>query len=100
MVVNPRHQETPLLGGGSATRLDPLFTSGLIDQLTRKRLEFVVGELTAQLSANRGVTHGANHIGDVELWCVAARIAGHRLGIPVRTGVSRDGAKVWASEGP
>jgi SAM-dependent methyltransferase len=30
----------------------------------------------------------------------AARIAGRRLGVQVRTGVARDGSKVWASEGP
>ena len=45
------------------------------------------------------VTYGADYIEDLELWRQAARIAGRRFGSQVRTGVSRDGTKVWASEG-
>jgi hypothetical protein len=71
-----------------------------VDQLAQKRLELLVDELTQKFKDNRGVTHGTDSISDIELWHKAARIAGQRLGIRVRTGVSRDAAKVWASEGP
>ncbi len=39
-----------------------------VDELARRRLEVLVGELTEQLKANRGVTYGTNDVGDVELW--------------------------------
>ena len=72
----------------------------MTDELADRRLEFLVLELMSQLQGESAVKHGADHVGDVELWRRAARIAGHRLGIPVRTGVSPDGTEVWASEGP
>jgi hypothetical protein len=71
-----------------------------VDELADRRLELLFEELTTQLRFNHGVKHGTDYVGDVELWRKAARIAGRRLGIPVRTGVSRDGTEVWASEGP
>ena len=70
------------------------------DELADRRLEILVQELVNQLRTDRGVKHGVDHVGDVDLWRKAARIAGRRLGIPVRTGVSRDGTEAWASEGP
>ncbi len=71
-----------------------------VDELADRRLELLVQELMTQFRFNRGVKHGTEHVGDVELWRKAARIAGKRLGIPVRTGLSSDGTEVWASEGP
>jgi hypothetical protein len=72
----------------------------LTNELEQRRLERLVPQLEYELRTYRSVTHGADQIGNVELWRKAARIAGRRLGIPVRTGVSPDGTKVWASEGP
>ncbi len=74
--------------------------ASLSDELARRRLEHLVEQLTQQLLVRRGVTHGTDYVEDIELWRKAARIAGRRLGMQVRTGVSRDGSKVWASEGP
>jgi hypothetical protein len=70
------------------------------DELAKRRLEILVQELTIQLRDMRSVKHGTDYVGDVDLWRKAARIAGRRLGIPVRTGVSHDGTEVWVSEGP
>jgi hypothetical protein len=72
----------------------------LTDELERRRLERLVPQLMDELQTYRSVTHGTDHVGDVDLWRKAARAAGRRLGMQVRTGVSRDGMKVWASEGP
>jgi len=74
--------------------------SRTVDELERRRVERLVPQIMDELQAYRSVTHGTEHVKDVELWRKAARIAGRRLGIQVRTGVSRDGRKVWASEGP
>jgi hypothetical protein len=71
-----------------------------IDELADRRLRLLVEELMVQLTDHRSVKHGTDYVEDVELWRKAARIAGRRMGIPVRTGVSADGTEVWASEGP
>ena len=72
----------------------------LTDELEQRQLERLVPQIEYELRTYRSVTHGADQIDDVDLWRKAARTAGRRLGIPVRTGVSSDGTKVWASEGP
>jgi hypothetical protein len=71
-----------------------------VDQLEQRRLERMVRDLMVDLKVHQTAVHGTDYIEDVKLWRKAARMAGRRLGIPVRTGVSRDGTKVWASEGP
>jgi hypothetical protein len=63
-------------------------------------MERLVKELMRDLRVHRSVTYSTASIEDVEFWRKAARIAGRRFGICVRTGVARDGSKVWASEGP
>ena len=70
------------------------------DELERRRLDRLVEQLTRQLGIHRSLTLDVNYVEDVDLWRKAARLAGRRLGIPVRTGVSRDGTRVSASEGP
>lgn len=72
----------------------------LTDQLDHRRRERLARELTRRLRKHRSITMSADSIDDIDLWRGAARVAGRRLGIPIRTGVSRDGQKVWASEGP
>jgi hypothetical protein len=72
----------------------------MTDELADRRLEILVRELENQLRTDHGVKHGVDYVADVDLWRKAARIAGRRLGIPVRTGISHDGTEVWASEGP
>lgn len=71
-----------------------------VDEFTDRRLEILIQDLMKQLRVSRGVKQDSNLVGDVDSWRKAARIAGRRLRIPVRTGVSRDGTEVWASEGP
>ncbi len=71
-----------------------------VDELERQRTERLVLVLMEHLQRDRGVNVAVELIDDIDRWRRAARIAGHRLGIPVRTGVSRDGSTVWVSEGP
>lgn len=70
------------------------------DELAARRRERLVTQLERDLRILRSLTYGTDDIEDVDEWRTAARIAGRRLGVPIRTGVSRDGTKVWASEGP
>jgi hypothetical protein len=70
------------------------------DELARRRFDRQVSKLQDQLKTLQTVVYGTDQIEDIDEWRKAARAAGRRLGIPVRTGVSRDGTKVWASEGP
>jgi len=70
------------------------------DEHAGRRMEILVCELLDQFQNGHGVKHGVDYVGDVECWRKAARIAGRRLAIPVRTGLSRDGIEVRASEGP
>jgi len=72
----------------------------LVDELARRRLEHLVLQLMQELASRQSLTYGTDDIENVEEWRTAARIAGRRLGSPVSTGVSKDGTKVWASEGP
>ena len=70
------------------------------DELAERRFKLFVRDMTQQLKTLRTVVYGTDQIEDVDQWREAARAAGRRLRMPVRTGVSRDGTKVWASEGP
>ena len=70
------------------------------DELADRRHQAHVRELLQELKLGRTIVMDTAQVKDVEAWRSAARTAGRRLGIPVRTGISRDGMKVWASEGP
>ncbi len=71
-----------------------------VADLQRRRRERLIEQLQQELRVRRGLTLSTDSVEDVREWRSAARAAGRRLGIPVRTGVSSDGSKVWASEGP
>jgi hypothetical protein len=75
--------------------LSPQVRRMTADELERWHLEHLVKQLTEGLRTHRSLTYSTDYVEDVELWRRAARVAGRRLGIPVRTGVSRDGTKVW-----
>ena len=63
----------------------------------REQLEVLAKEIADQLVGGHGsVVRWTASIADVELWRKAARRAGRILSVPVRTGVSDDGDKVWA----
>ena len=69
--------------------------------IERVRVERLANEIAGQLRSNaNSVTRLTINVPDVDQWRRAARKAGSQLGIPIRTGVSRDGHKVWAVEGP
>jgi hypothetical protein len=70
------------------------------DELERRRLDRLADQIGTELQVRRSIVCSSEHVDDIDRWRRAARTAGRRLGIPVRTGVSRDGTKVWASEGP
>jgi hypothetical protein len=70
------------------------------DELARRRYDRQVSKLEHQLKTLQTVVYGTEQVEDVDEWRKAARAAGRRLGISVRTGVSPDRTKVWASEGP
>ena len=72
----------------------------LTDELGRRRLDRLVRRLERELRNRRSFTCSADRLEDVQQWRRAARVAGRRMGISVRTGISRDGTKVWVSEGP
>ena len=74
---------------------------GRIVSIERVRINRLAREIASQLRSNsNSVVRGTANVGDVDEWRRAARKAGRQLGIQIRTGVSRDGDKVWASEGP
>jgi hypothetical protein len=87
-------------GGFVITLSSNGFETMTTDEIARHRLELRVREIAEQLSLYQSVTFSTGYVEDVEEWRKAARIAGRRLKIQVRTGVSPDGEKVWASEGP
>jgi hypothetical protein len=69
--------------------------------LERARLERVAREIANQLQTGGGsVCRLTVDIDDIDRWRRGARRAGRILGMSVRTGVSCDGQKVWAAEGP
>jgi hypothetical protein len=73
---------------------------GRIVSLERVRVARLTDEIASQLAANSNSVTRLTASMNVDEWRRAARLAGRRLGIPVRTGVSRTGDKVWAVEGP
>ena len=74
---------------------------GRIVSLERVRIDRLAEEIACQLGSNcNTVVRGTTNLASVDEWRRAARKAGRQLGIQIRTGVSRDGDKVWASEGP
>jgi hypothetical protein len=75
--------------------------SGPIISLERVRVARLADEIAGQLRSNcNSVTRLTANVSNVGEWRRAARRAGRELGIQVRTGVSRSGDKVWATEGP
>jgi hypothetical protein len=74
---------------------------GRIIDLERVRIERLADEIAGQLLAHGGsILRLSTDVGDVNRWRRAARLAGRRRGIVMRTGVSEDRTKVWGSEGP
>jgi hypothetical protein len=71
-----------------------------MNELAARRFKLVVDQVEHQLRTHQTVVLGTDRVEDVEEWRSAARAAGRRLGLPVRTGISKDGTRVWASEGP
>jgi hypothetical protein len=70
------------------------------DELAARRFDALVEWMIELLTTRSGGNFRTDGIDDVEQWRKAARAAGRRLNICVRTGVSRDGTIVWVSEGP
>jgi hypothetical protein len=78
---------------GTSARTSP---RGVVIDLQGVRLERLATEIANQLRAAGGaVTRRSEVVGDVDRWRRAARRAGRLLDVPVRTGVSIDGSKVW-----
>jgi hypothetical protein len=70
---------------------------GRVVDLEKVRVERLAVEIADQLVAGQGsVLHLTDGLGDVDRWRRAARRAGRILSVPVRTGVSPDGTRVWA----
>ncbi|MGH9126453.1 MAG: hypothetical protein ACRDZ8_17255 [Acidimicrobiales bacterium] len=70
----------------------------MIDELAERRLEILVRELMVLLQEHEAFVLEVDYVEDVETWRKAVRSAGRRLGVPVRTGVSKDGTRVWAAD--
>lgn len=61
-----------------------------------EQMELLAKEIADQLVAGHGsVVRWTASVADVDFWRKAARRAGRILSVPVRTGVSDDGEKVW-----
>lgn len=74
--------------------------SGRVVNIDRARVERLAVDIAPLLAKRGNVIVDVARIDDVALWRRSARRAGRLLGIPVRTGVSWDGTRVWACEGP
>jgi len=72
----------------------------IVDELAKHRRETLVLKHMEWLTIRHTYAIRVDRVNDVPEWRSAAREAGRRLKISVRTGVSRDGTLVWASEGP
>ena len=70
------------------------------DEIGARRIGRLTDRLVDELRFNRTLVCGTDSVGDVDEWRRAARRAGRRLGIVIRTGVSYDGTRVWVTEGP
>jgi hypothetical protein len=65
-------------------------------EVPHEQVELLAKQIADQLVASHGsVVRWTDSVGDLELWRTAARRAGRVLRVPVRTGVSDDGSKVW-----
>jgi hypothetical protein len=60
-------------------------------------VERLAEELLAVLRDRGAVVADTARLEEVDRWRRAARLAGRRLGWRMRTGVSRDGSRVWAA---
>jgi hypothetical protein len=75
--------------------------SARVISLDRFRVERLADEIAGQLRANgNSVCRLTANVANVAEWRMAARAAGRRMGIQIRTGISRQRDRVWAVEGP
>jgi hypothetical protein len=74
---------------------------GRVVSLEQERVDRLADVIVGELRSNDNeVVHLTSHISNIDEWRRAARKAGRRLGIQIRTGVSRRGDKVWVIEEP
>jgi hypothetical protein len=71
-----------------------------VDELAERKFENLVLRHMDRLSSVRSYVVPSSEIENVPEWRKAARAAGRRLEIRVRTGISRDGTLVWVTEEP
>jgi hypothetical protein len=68
---------------------------GRVEDLERRRVERLAAELVPELRDCGELRAETDALESVERWRAAARRAGRLLGWRMRTGVSRDGRRVW-----
>ena len=71
-----------------------------VDELAERKYEILVLKHVKWLKTERSYVVAVSKIEDISDWRRAARAAGRRLKIRVRTGISRDGTLVWVTEDP
>jgi hypothetical protein len=71
-----------------------------VDELAERKYETLVLKHVEWLRIERSYVLPLSKIEDIPDWRRAAREAGRRLGVRVRTGISRDGTLVWVTEEP
>ena len=74
--------------------------AGRVVNINQVRVERLAVDIAPLLATRGNVIVDTSRADDVDLWRRSARRAGRLLGMPVRTGVSWDGTRVWACEGP
>ena len=70
---------------------------GRVVDLETRKVERLADEPLPVLRHRGSVVADSATLEDVDRWRRAARSAGRRLGWRIRTGVSRDGSRVWAT---
>lgn len=71
-----------------------------VDELAEHKYEILVLKHVEWLKIERSYVVAVSKIENVPEWRKAAREAGRRIKIRVRTGISRDGTLVWVTEEP
>ena len=88
----------PYLAGASCQRfVNGGAELGRVVSIEDRKVTALAGRLVPVLQERGAVIVEAVDVESVDQWRKAARLAGRRLGWRMRTGVAKDGSRVWAA---